>query len=81
MEAFGSALYELLLRDGRLDRQAVPLFMLVFAVGCAVAALLVLLLDICVFVVRHWSFLRYDHGIWRSVVAGVLMPSAAASSA
>jgi hypothetical protein len=36
-----------------------------------VRALLVLFLDICVFVIRGRSFLRYRHGLVRSVIAAV----------
>ena len=50
---------------------------LVVAAGCAIMAFMVLILDICVFVVRRGSFLHYDHHIGRTLVAAVLMPSAA----
>lgn len=70
-------LYELLLRGGMVDSVAVPLYLPVFAAGCAVMALLMLFLDICVFVVREQSFLRYQHGLARSAIAAILMPSAA----
>lgn len=74
---FFTPLYDLLLRGDTVNPVSVQLFLLVFGAGCAVMALLVLFLDICVFVVRGWSFPRYRHGIIRSVVAAVLMPSAA----
>lgn len=60
-----------------LIRTCVPLYLLVTAAGCAVLALMVLILDLCVFVVRRASFLRYDHGPVRTPVAAVLMPFAA----
>ena len=75
-ETFLAPLYQLLLRGGTTNSASVPLYLLVFVAGCAVMALLMLFLDICVFVVRGWSFLRFRHGI-RSMVAAVLMPSAA----
>lgn len=71
------ALYELLLRAGRVDSTAVQPYILVFGGGCFVIALLVLVLDIYVFVVRGRSFLGYHHGFKRSILAGMLIPTAA----
>jgi len=71
------ALYELLLRNGRVEPNAVELYILVFGGGCFVIALLVLVLDICVFIVRGRSFLGYRHGFRRSVMAVALIPAAA----
>lgn len=71
------ALYELLLRAGRVDSTAVKPYILVFGGGCFVIALLVLVLDICVFVVRGRSFLGYRHGFKRSILAAMLIPTAA----
>lgn len=76
-QTFLAPLFELLLRGGTADRGSAALYLPVFAAGCAVMALLVLFLDICVFVIRGRSFLRYRHGLVRSVIAAVLMPAAA----
>jgi len=76
-ETFLAPLFKMLLRGGTAPSDAVPLYLVVFAAGCAGIALLVLFPDICVFVVTGWSFLRYRHGIVRLVIAAVLMPAAA----
>ena len=76
-EGFWLPLYELLLRDGTVDSVRVALYLPVFAAGCAVMALLTLFLDFCVFFVRGDSFLGYHHGLARSPIAAILMPSAA----
>ena len=72
-EGFFAPLYELLLRGGKADPVCIPLYLVVVAAGCAIMAFLVLILDICVFVVRRGSFLHYDHHIGRTLVAAVLM--------
>jgi hypothetical protein len=71
-------LIDLLLGSGILHREATLFYIPVFGLGCFVAAFLVLLLDLCVFVVRRRSFLALQHGPARTFLAAVMLPSAAA---
>jgi len=77
MDNLATRLLGLVLRGVPVSEQATPIYLIVFGLGCGVMAEMVLLLDICVFVVRGWSFLRFRHHIVRTVVAMLLMPAAA----
>ncbi len=73
----GLAVYRLLALGVKAEAPETPLYVLVFGMGCAIAAALILVVDICIFAIRGWSFLKIQHSTINSVVVAVLLPAAA----
>jgi hypothetical protein len=73
----GLAVYRLLALGMKAEATETGLYILVFGIGCAFAAALILVVDICIFVIRGWSFLKLEHSFIRSLLVFALLPAAA----
>jgi hypothetical protein len=73
----GASVFHLLALGEMVNAHTTELYLVVFGIGCAIAAALILVLDICVFTIRGWSFLRLEHAFIRTAVVAVLLPTAA----
>ncbi len=72
-ESFLEPLGELLLTKGKVGDKE-DLHIVIFGAGCAVAAVLLVILDCCTYAIKEKSFLRYRHSRTRIILLLLVMP-------